>query len=127
MIKCEYCDRRFKSIQGLSSHKGKTHKDKILDEKVRIKSNYYDDILDITNRELLNKRDNHSNRCDICGKEETSNTTPKYKNSANNLCIDHNHTNKRFRGFLCVQCNRNFGWYEKYKDKIIEHDNFEHI
>ena len=42
----------------------------------------------------------------------------------NNLCIDHDHGTSRFRGFLCVQCNRNLGWYDKYKDAIEKHYNF---
>ena len=87
---------------------------------------YSDDLLDITNKELRELRASHSGICDVCGKTETSNTHPNTKSDSNNLCVDHDHNTKEFRGFLCVQCNRNFGWYDKYKPKIYEHEEFKH-
>lgn len=85
------------------------------------------DLLNISIRELKEKRLAHSCTCDVCGKQETANTRPDCKNNPNSLCIDHDHNTNSFRGFLCVQCNRNFGWYDKYKEKIIEHEHFEHV
>src|SRR5258706_7026302 len=29
--------------------------------------------------------------------------------------VDHCHINNKVRGLLCWWCNRNLGWYEKYK------------
>lgn len=77
--------------------------------------------IDITNKELNNKRLRHDNKCDICGKTETANTNPKYNNIPNKLSVDHHHESRRFRGFLCLQCNRNMGWFDKYKNSIHSH------
>lgn len=126
-FECPYCGERFKNLVNLSGHKGAKHRDKVDNEKVRMhvcNTNLYTN-LDITNKELADKRAAHSNRCDICGKYETANTSARTKDTPNRLCVDHEHKSSRFRGFLCVQCNRNLGWYEKYKDSIIKHCNFE--
>lgn len=127
MFVCEFCERTFKSRNALNAHLGIKHKEKLLDKPVHISSDYSDDYLDISNRELKEKREKHSGICDVCGKVETANTRPDAKSNPNNLCIDHDHNTKRFRGFLCVQCNRNFGWYDKYKDMIKEHEEFKHV
>ena len=126
MYSCNYCGQTFSNSRGLSAHKGRVHKQELLKEKARIVSKYYDDTLDITTSDLLELRKRHSGRCDVCGKVETSNTRPDAKSHSNNLCVDHDHKTKEFRGFLCVQCNRNFGWYDRYKDKIHEHEQFLH-
>ena len=60
--------------------------------------------------------------CEICGRESMeiirkSDGTTKYKR----LSVDHDHTTKRFRGVLCSKCNRQLGWYEKYRDQINEY------
>lgn len=130
MLDCKYCNRKFNNARGLLVHQSRTHRNQHIKEhgvsRVRIQSNYYDDLLDITNDELRELRAIHSGVCDVCGKVETSNTRPDAKSTCNNLCIDHDHSTKEFRGFLCVQCNRNFGWYDKYKSKIHEHEKFMH-
>lgn len=123
MYNCRYCDKQFNSLKGLNAHAGLKHKNEVLLEYVKIDK----DVLDITKKDLLNKRSLHTCTCDVCGKVETANTRPKDKDYPNNLCIDHDHNLKKFRGFLCVQCNRNFGWYDKYKDKIQEHALFKHV
>lgn len=127
MIVCKYCKREFGSKNALSAHIGKLHKSEFQSEPVHIQSRYSDDYLDISYRELDEKRMAHSGKCDVCGKIESANTRPDSKSAPNKLCIDHDHNSKKFRGFLCVQCNRNFGWYDKYKSKILEHENFEHV
>lgn len=124
MYTCSYCGQIFCNERGLAAHKGRAHKLELLQENARIVSRYYADTMDITNAELLAARKAHSGRCDVCGKIETSNTRPDVKSCSNNLCVDHDHNTKEFRGFLCVQCNRNFGWYDKYKDRIHAHENF---
>lgn len=75
------------------------------------------DILDITGKELDAYFDTHK-ECEICGRtvEESVRFESKFK--AKYLCIDHDHTNKKFRGLLCQLCNRQLGWYEKYSDSI---------
>ena len=127
-FECPYCGEKFNTRQKLSGHCGYYHKEELYNEHVRMpnkKSNrLFSSKLDITYKELDEYRSSHSNRCDICGKIETANTGAKTKDTPNRLCIDHDHGTSRFRGFLCVQCNRNLGWYDKYKDAIEKHYNF---
>lgn len=76
-------------------------------------------VLDITRRELEEYRKIHQ-VCEICGSQSkvitycgnTGRTTP------NQLSINHDHQSGKFRGLLCVGCNRRLGWYEKLKDNI---------
>lgn len=70
-----------------------------------------DDVLDITYGELEEYRKTHP-VCEICG-------APEIK--GHNLARDHDHENKKFRGLLCVACNRKLGWYEKLKDNIQQY------
>lgn len=48
--------------------------------------------------------------CAICGKHSTT-----FKK---NLCVDHCHISGQVRALLCIDCNRNVGVYENYKDQI---------
>ena len=125
MVSCKYCQKQFKTVNALNAHMGQKHRDEIFDSKVIIGKTK--DELDITYKELEEKRLAHSNKCDICGKVETANTHPKDKTTPNALCVDLGGRLIIKKGFLCVQCNRNFGWYDKYKDKIIEHEQFKHV
>ena len=56
--------------------------------------------------------------CEICGRtiEECVKWNSKYP--IKHFCIDHDHKTNKFRGLLCFRCNRQLGWYEKYKDEI---------
>lgn len=123
--KCKYCDKIFDTQNGVLQHKVKKHNAEFMDEPAYIEDSK--DYLDISRKELKEKRQLHTNVCDICGKIETANTRPDTKETPNQLCVDHDHKTKKFRGFLCVQCNRNFGWYDTYKDEIHDHENFKHI
>ena len=78
------------------------------------------DILDITYGELEEYEKTHQ-VCEICGKVERVITSPTGKVSK--LAIDHDHKTKRFRGFLCLQCNRTLGWYENNKEAIEKYLN----
>ena len=117
-MQCKYCNKEFNSKRSLSAHLGAKHKEQVLIDFNNSKVKIGDDELDITNKELNELRQVHSNRCDICGKYETANTRPDVKNTPNKLCVDHNHNTKEFRGFICVQCNRNMGWLDKYQKQI---------
>lgn len=118
MEKCKYCDRTFNTKNALNAHLGWSHKDELSKLNVVIGN----DTLDITNGELKELRSQHSGKCDICGKYETANTQPHTKDYPNQLCVDHDHNTKMFRGFICVQCNRNMGWLDKYMDSINEYN-----
>lgn len=64
------------------------------------------DTLNITYGQLEQYRQKHS-VCEICGR--------RYNQE---LCTDHNHKTKKFRGLLCSQCNRSLGWYENNKELV---------
>lgn len=49
-----------------------------------------------------------SQPCELCGV------------LAKKMCIDHK-IPKTFRGVLCQQCNTRLGWFEKYRDSILEY------
>ena len=46
--------------------------------------------------------------CEICGVK------------AKKMCIDHK-IPSTYRGVLCQQCNVRLGWFEKYKETIIDY------
>ena len=73
--------------------------------------------LDITVPQLEEYKKQHTT-CEICGKsvDEVIKYTGKY--ASKRLCIDHDHTTNKFRGMLCQVCNRQLGWYEKYKQEV---------
>ena len=120
---CKYCGKDFKSSHSLYAHIGASHKQERFVDFMSSMVKIGGDELDITNLELSILRSHHNNRCDICGKIETANTRPDCKNTPNKLCVDHNHNTKQFRGFICVQCNRNMGWLDKYQNQIEKYNN----
>ena len=61
--------------------------------------------------------------CEICGKSIDDLSTPTSKIQYKNLCIDHDHNTNKFRGLLCMTCNRNLGWYENNKDAVLQYLN----
>ena len=54
------------------------------------------------------------NKCLIC--KET------FKNS-HLTHVDHDHSTGEIRGILCSRCNGQLGWYEKFKESIVEYLN----
>lgn len=120
MIKCDYCEREFKTIYGVNAHCGVQHKEELLNRKIKVSNGKEYETVNITFKELETLRSEHDQKCDICGKEETAKTNRK-SSKPNLLSIDHDHTTKNFRGFLCLQCNRSLGWYEKYSKQIEDY------
>lgn len=41
--------------------------------------------------------------------------------SGRNLSVDHSHKTGKVRGLLCTSCNTNLGYFEKYKDKMLDY------
>ena len=73
--------------------------------------------LDKTVGEIQEIRQNIT-ECQICGKSVKAIISED--NRLRNLSVDHDHLTNKFRGLLCITCNSNLGWYEKYSS-IIEH------
>lgn len=112
MFSCNFCNKEFNSKRALSAHLGYKHKTEM--KEIRDNELVFKNIT----RKALEQMRTSVDVCMICGKHETANTRPDVKITANNLCADHDHNTGLFRGFLCVQCNRNMGWFDKYKQEI---------
>jgi hypothetical protein len=48
-----------------------------------------------------------TDNCEMCG---------RHTNECGPLCLDHDHQNGNFRGWLCRSCNTSLGHYESIKD-----------
>lgn len=61
--------------------------------------------------------------CELCGREEVTNSTNKggVKTSPNQLSRDHDHKTGNFRGMLCSPCNRGLGWFEKNQESVFKY------
>lgn len=72
--------------------------------KVGEKGHSFDHMQNISAVDLDNYMANRDS-CEICGK-----TVERHP--------DHNHSNLKFRGALCTNCNLNLGWLDQYKSSI---------
>ena len=134
LCNCQYCGKQFNTLTSKASHERLCvlNPDKIkiikhsnkLDKKVKLYGSSTKTTstveLDITNKELEEYRKTHT-VCEICGKSVSDAVKWDSKFAAKNLCIDHNHNTLKFRGLLCQLCNRQLGWYEKYKQSIEDY------
>lgn len=122
LLKCKYCGKECKNKLSLSAHQtlcklnpnrrdlsgknnpnyGKIPVNKLPDSTLFKCRN--GDIIDKSRNEIKEYKETHF-VCEICGKTE-------------NLCVDHNHKTKKFRGLLCQACNRALGWFENNKESI---------
>jgi predicted nucleic acid-binding Zn ribbon protein len=66
-----------------------------------------------TDKENINKK-LQSPLCEICGEEI----------SFRKLCLDHNHTTKKFRGVLCIRCNNLVGFLENNENILDKAFNY---
>ena len=130
-MNCKYCGRECKNNNSLTQHEirckenpnhikcygNKGHMPKHFKNYLskRIYKDGYD--IGINIGELNEYRQNHQ-KCEICGRTIDESVKWKSKFAPKNLCIDHDHTTHKFRGVLCSTCNRQLGWFEKYKNEI---------
>ena len=137
MYKCKYCNRECKNFNSLKQHEIRCKENP---NRIKCGGNYGNmpkhikswynkyvvlrngDTLDITNEQLEQYRKEHLT-CEICGKTLKESVKWDSKFAPKNLCIDHEHTTKKFRGLLCSVCNRQLGWFEKNKEAILKYLN----
>lgn len=129
---CKFCGRQCKNNNSLINHerlckenpnrqisygnKGNMpkHTKAYYTNKIRTKQGHE---LDITRSELEQYSIEHQ-VCEICGRSLSECVKWDSKFAPKHFCIDHDHNTNKFRGLLCSVCNRQLGWYEKYKDSI---------
>lgn len=63
------------------------------------------DQIDITYNQAI-KLKQQITHCEICNKKLD------YEHNSKDIYIDHCHKTKKFRGVLCIGCNRMLGWVE---------------
>ena len=76
------------------------------------------DRLDIDYLYLDEYREQHP-VCEICGNEEIIKDPRTGK--INRLTVDHDHKTMKFRGLVCHACNTKLGWFDKYRDNILNY------
>ena len=139
---CEYCDRICKNKNSLVQHEIRCkknpnriecngnngnmpkHINRWYNESVNV-GRYKNGIfcsceLNITNKELEDYKKTHT-QCEICGKTIDEAVKWESKFAPKSLCIDHDHNTNEFRGLLCSVCNRQLGWYEKYRENVKQY------
>ena len=89
------------------------NKQKKLSSLVKVKG----DVINITYRELAEYRKLHD-VCEICKRKDVY---LKHIDKVPELCIDHCHKTKTFRGLLCRACNFRLGWFENQEENILKY------
>lgn len=105
---CKKCNKPIK--REYSKRYRKIHK-KEIQQKTRgyqLKHRY-----GITEKDYDNMYIKQHGCCAICGKHQSE--------ILKRFHVDHCHMTGNIRQLLCMVCNTNLGWYEKYKESIINY------
>lgn len=128
LYQCDFCHKRFQHQKSLDNHliyckdnpnaiKRKSHIHK-LDKDLCAYRCQGTHLVNSINA-VESYMQNHLN-CEICGKPVEL-CKVSINNKVTRLCVDHDHETMQFRGALCQNCNRQLGWYEKYKQNISKY------
>jgi hypothetical protein len=69
----------------------------------------------ISNEEYLMYMSAQEGRCAVCYR------TLEEAGQIRALSVDHNHASGNIRGLLCRRCNSNIGWFERYREIVLEY------
>lgn len=124
----QFCGWRFQTLTAKASHERLCEKnpDRLInsaaykkrkEKQERAYKTRTGDILDVSNEAIEKYLEEHQT-CEICGKtiEEANRWNSLF--APKHLCIDHDHKTLKFRGVLCLVCNRQLGWYEANQEAI---------
>ena len=131
-MECRYCGKECKNENSLRNHErlcdsnpesqtsygnhGKMPKHTKRYYQSKIKARNGEEV-NITRYQLDQYMIEHQ-KCEICGQTIDESCKWESKFAPKRLCMDHDHNTGEFRGVLCSRCNRQLGWYEKYKENI---------
>lgn len=105
--RCKKCCQRLRKLTYRAKGYGTSSQKRWYDEnKTHVRYTIVKRRYGITKEQVEEILDNQKHCCAICG-------TDKPGHNFQNWCVDHDHTTKEVRGFLCGTCNISLGIFEK--------------
>lgn len=118
-LRCPECGKLCKNYIGLSKHFSMhLRSDEKLSNKFVSAYNGKELVkLDINYKQLDEYKQAHP-VCEICGRDFSHYQTVNGNKRKMGLSVDHDHSTNKFRGMLCVCCNRSLEWFIRYQKQI---------